>query len=177
VVEAAYRLAHCLRPAAGAAALLEAAVVEARQGDCRRGEDARLWFLRALVRAHRQIPRPGASGPGAPELDDTPEHYFSARSGAAGPPISGPEAAAGLLDRLTDEQVDAALDRLAGEYRIVCGCYYVADLTYEEIAFVLEYPVGTVRTRLHRGRRMLQQALWLVAQENGITAADREGQS
>ena len=46
--------------------------------------------------------------------------------------------------------------------------YFMDDLSYEEIARVLEVPVGTVRSRLHRGRKMLQKALWQVAEEDGI---------
>jgi RNA polymerase sigma-70 factor, ECF subfamily len=42
------------------------------------------------------------------------------------------------------------------------------DLSYEEIARLLEVPIGTVRSRLHRGRKMLQKALWQIAEEDGI---------
>ena len=51
---------------------------------------------------------------------------------------------------------------------MVCTLYFVEDLSYEEIASVLEMPVGTVRSRLHRGRKMLQKSLWQVAEESGI---------
>jgi RNA polymerase sigma-70 factor (ECF subfamily) len=62
----------------------------------------------------------------------------------------------------------AAVHRLPEEYRVVCTLYFMEDMTYEEIARVLECPVGTVRSRLHRGRKMLQKALWQVAEEDGI---------
>jgi RNA polymerase sigma-70 factor (ECF subfamily) len=42
------------------------------------------------------------------------------------------------------------------------------DSSYEEIARILECPVGTVRSRLHRGRKMLQKSLWQIAEEDGI---------
>jgi len=44
------------------------------------------------------------------------------------------------------------------------------DLSYEDIARVLQCPVGTVRSRLHRGRKMLQKALWQIAEEDGIVS-------
>jgi RNA polymerase sigma-70 factor (ECF subfamily) len=45
------------------------------------------------------------------------------------------------------------------------------DLSYQEIADILEVPIGTVRSRLHRGRHMLQKQLWQVAEELGIVPA------
>jgi RNA polymerase sigma-70 factor (ECF subfamily) len=51
---------------------------------------------------------------------------------------------------------------------VVSTLYFMDDLSYEEIARVLECPVGTVRSRLHRGRKMLQKALWQIAEEDGI---------
>ena len=51
---------------------------------------------------------------------------------------------------------------------MVSTLYFMEDLSYEEIARVLGCPIGTVRSRLHRGRKMLQKALWQVAEESGI---------
>jgi len=61
-----------------------------------------------------------------------------------------------------------AINRLPEEYRVVCTLYFLEDSSYEDTARVLECPVGTVRSRLHRGRRMLQKALWQVAEEDGV---------
>jgi RNA polymerase sigma-70 factor (ECF subfamily) len=44
------------------------------------------------------------------------------------------------------------------------------EFSYQEIAEVVSCPVGTVRSRLHRGRHMLQRGLWQVAEEHGIIA-------
>ena len=46
--------------------------------------------------------------------------------------------------------------------------YLVEDFSYQEIGAILDIPVGTVRSRLHRGRRILQQLLWRVALERGV---------
>jgi RNA polymerase sigma-70 factor (ECF subfamily) len=72
------------------------------------------------------------------------------------------------LDRLDSEQVAEALDRLPGEYRVVASLYFIEDFSYQQIADVVGCPVGTVRSRLHRGRRMLQRSLWQVAEERGL---------
>jgi RNA polymerase sigma-70 factor (ECF subfamily) len=102
------------------------------------------------------------------DLDDTPDLYIYARSGEAGFPTQGPDPASQLLDKLGTERIVAAIDQLPDEYRIVSALYFMEDLSYEEIAQALECPVGTVRSRLHRGRKMLQKALWQIAEEDGI---------
>ena len=71
------------------------------------------------------------------------------------------------MDRLDADRVGEALEALPEEYRMVATLYFIDDLSYQQIAEVLQCPVGTVRSRLHRGRRMLQKALWDIAMERG----------
>jgi RNA polymerase sigma-70 factor (ECF subfamily) len=172
-VEAAFGIARCLC-GAEAGALMEAAAAAAQQEGRKPGGDLRVWFLRALMRAHRQRYSDRAASDGEPKLDDTPDLYLYARSAAAGLPVDGSDPAADLLERLGPDRVFAAMRRLAEEYRLVCSCHFLGDLTYGETALVLEYPVGTVRARLHRGRRMLQKSLWQVALEDGIAPSGGE---
>jgi RNA polymerase sigma-70 factor (ECF subfamily) len=75
------------------------------------------------------------------------------------------------MNKLDTEQVSAALEALPTEYRVVATLYFIEDFSYQQIAHVLECPVGTVRSRLHRGRRLLQKALWDIAVERGIVPA------
>jgi RNA polymerase sigma-70 factor (ECF subfamily) len=73
------------------------------------------------------------------------------------PPI---EAAADASEAANlSEEIQAALAALPDEFRVPVVLRDVADRTYEEIAESLGVPVGTVRSRLHRGRRMLRSAL------------------
>jgi RNA polymerase sigma-70 factor (ECF subfamily) len=72
------------------------------------------------------------------------------------PAIAADEAAAAA--GLSDE-IQAALDGLPEDFRVAVVLCDVADRSYEEIAAMLGVPVGTVRSRLHRGRRLLRQAL------------------
>ena len=60
---------------------------------------------------------------------------------------------------------------------MVCTLYFMEEFAYHEIADVLEVPVGTVRSRLHRGRKMLQKSLWYLAEESGVVSelTQREG--
>jgi RNA polymerase sigma-70 factor (ECF subfamily) len=69
---------------------------------------------------------------------------------------------------LESEQVAAALQDLPEEYRLVATLYFMEDFRYQDIAEVLDIPVGTVRSRLHRARRMLQKRLWQIAADHGL---------
>jgi RNA polymerase sigma-70 factor (ECF subfamily) len=80
-----------------------------------------------------------------------------------------------VLSKLDAEQVTSAIGRLPDEYRVVAALYFVEDFSYQEIAGILDIPVGTVRSRIHRGRRFLQRALWRTAVEHGIVSDPRAG--
>ena len=134
------------------------------------GTNFRAWFLKILINCYYSRRRREKSRPVTSDLDDTPDLYLYARSGQAGFPTQGPDPAAQLLDKLGTERIVAAINRLPEEYRIVSTLYFMDDLSYEEIAGVLHCPVGTVRSRLHRSRKMLQKALWQIAEEDGIVS-------
>ncbi len=70
-------------------------------------------------------------------------------------------------DDLFDDEINAAIDKLPDEYRIVLLLADVEGLSYKEIAEVIAHPLGTVMSRLHRGRKMLQRSLRRYAVENG----------
>jgi len=131
------------------------------------GTNFRAWFLKIVTNCYYSKVRREKSRPVTSDLDDTPDLYLYARSGQAGFPTQGPDPAAQLLDKLGTERIVAAIGRLPKEYQVVSTLYFMDDLSYEEIAQILECPVGTVRSRLHRGRKMLQKVLWRIAEEEG----------
>lgn len=133
------------------------------------GSNFRAWFYRILLnRFYSNYRRQRRSGI-AVDLEDTPELYLYEQAEAAGLKPSEDSAAA-LLDRLDAEAVEQALAALPDEFRAAATLYFMQDLPYQEIAEILDVPIGTVRSRLHRARRMLQKALWMVAQERGIVS-------
>ncbi len=132
------------------------------------GSNFKAWFFRVLTNCYFSKRTREKCRPVTSNLDDTPDHYLYARSAETGFPTAGPDPAAELLDKLGTERVVAAIQRLPERYRVVSTLYFMEDLSYKEIGRVLQCPVGTVRSRLHRGRKMLQKALWQVAEEAGI---------
>ena len=80
-------------------------------------------------------------------------------------PVSPEEA---LMNGILDEEIETALARLPEEYRSVVILALVEDLSYKEIAAALSIPLGTVMSRLHRGRKQLQNQLLEYARKKGI---------
>ena len=77
------------------------------------------------------------------------------------------------LKLMPNSRISDALNALSDDYRMAVYYADVEGLAYKEIAEVMEVPLGTVMSRLHRGRKQLREMLKDVAQEQGI-GLDRE---
>jgi RNA polymerase sigma-70 factor, ECF subfamily len=73
-----------------------------------------------------------------------------------------------FLAQFRDEEVRRALLALPQAYRVPLVLLYAEGLSYRELALVLGCPVGTVMSRLHRGRKALERALWECARRRGL---------
>jgi len=80
-----------------------------------------------------------------------------------------------LLEKLRREDIERALDALPEAYRIVVIMVEVQGFSYAEVAETLSVPVGTVRSRLSRGRALLQASLWRQASQLGIAVGGSGG--
>ncbi len=72
---------------------------------------------------------------------------------------------------LFDDDISAAIAKLPDEYRIVVLLADVESLSYKEIAEIIQHPLGTVMSRLHRGRKILQRLLTKYAREKGYISS------
>lgn len=82
-----------------------------------------------------------------------------------------------FLNRLLREDLERAINDLPEVYREVVVLVDVQGLAYREVAELLEIPIGTVRSRLARGRGLLQEALWRHGVEAGLTTGRAPGTS
>jgi RNA polymerase sigma-70 factor, ECF subfamily len=80
-----------------------------------------------------------------------------------------------LLDKLRREDIERALDALPEVFRIVVVMVEAQGFSYAEVAETLNVPVGTVRSRLSRGRSLLQASLWRQARQLGIAVGGSGG--
>lgn len=80
-----------------------------------------------------------------------------------------------LLDKLLRADIENALDALPEEFRLAVVMVELWGFSYAETAEMLDVPVGTVRSRLNRGRSLLQSALWHQAREAGLLKDEAKG--
>lgn len=132
------------------------------------GTNFRAWFFKILANCFYAKLRTERHRGEHVHIEDTPPLYLFMRTAEAGLHERDTDPATWLVNRLSRDQIEKALSELPTEYRIVATLYLVEDLKYEEISDVLNIPIGTVRSRMHRGRRILQKKLWDVAVDHGL---------
>ena len=76
-----------------------------------------------------------------------------------------------FLDLFTDDEVKKALEDLPDNFRLPVILADVEGFSYKEIAEMLDIPIGTVMSRLHRGRKAMQRALYEFAEARGLTGS------
>jgi RNA polymerase sigma-70 factor, ECF subfamily len=138
------------------------------------GTNFKAWYFRILTNAFYGRYRKEKHDRANLSTEEIPAGYLYSRTREAGLHGETADPASAIMDRIDTEQVVEAVDQLPEEYRVVSTLYFMEDFSYQQIADVVDCPVGTVRSRLHRGRRMLQKALSAMAQERGITRGTRE---
>lgn len=173
ILGAAYGVALRLtRNAADAEDLVQQAAVKSFCGfhTFQAGTNFKAWFLRIMTNAFFKSCRKKQGEPKMIDLEDDAALYLFCKTREAGLHEASDNPGAVLLRKMNAEQIAAMIDELPLEYRVVAVLYFMDEFSYREIADIIDCPVGTVRSRLHRGRRMLQKSLWRIAQEQGIVA-------
>jgi len=169
VLPRAYAAARALtRDAADAEDLVQDAALLALRGFERfePGTNFRAWFLRILTNAFYAKYRKDRRRLSTVSLDEPTDLFLYNKLAAPETPEHDPARA--FMSRLDTEAVMQALQALPPDFRVVATLFFLQEQSYEEIAATLDCPVGTVRSRLHRSRRLLQEALWRVAEEHGL---------
>ena len=157
----------------------DAAIQAFRQFDkFESGTNFKAWFLKVqhncfLGRLRSETRRPQNV---QVEDEDTVESLYLFEQTRVGKAWGG-DPARSFVAQLDSEIIAQALRELAPEFRAVCTLFFVHEMGYEQIAEVTSTPLGTVRSRLHRGRRHLQKALWELGQERGLTEKSAHGRT
>ncbi len=129
------------------------------------GTNLKAWMYRILTNTYINIYRAKQRRPDETELDDVEERYLYRRLQAS---AGGGSAEDRLISHLGDAEVIEALESLPENFRIPVLLADVEGFSYAEIAEIMETPVGTVMSRLHRGRKALEKALYDYAVDRGL---------
>jgi RNA polymerase sigma-70 factor (ECF subfamily) len=133
------------------------------------GTNLKAWLYRILTNSYINTYRKKQRSPQIVEgPDDVEEWYLYDRLG--GQSIE-PSAEATVLDTIPDEAVKRAVESLPERFRLPVLLADVEGFSYKEIAEIMDTPIGTVMSRLHRGRKALEKALWDTAKERGFVDA------
>ncbi|MDA2987695.1 MAG: sigma-70 family RNA polymerase sigma factor [Actinomycetota bacterium] len=143
-------------------------------GSYEQGTNLRAWLFRILrntfINSYRKAQRTPFSD-SAEELTDGQLLDIETR-GAGGVRSAESEA----LERLGDDDINQALASLPEDFRTAVYLADVEGFSYKEIAEIMDTPVGTVMSRVHRGRKSLRNLLTEYAQERGLLSAGGEDQ-
>ena len=134
-------------------------------GGFKAGTNLRAWLYRILTNTFINRYRQQARQPAEVELGELEDMYLYRRLGQeAGAARSAEEEA---LERFVDEDIKAAVEALPENFRIPVLLADVEGFSYKEIARIMGVHIGTVMSRLHRGRKGLQKALWEITERRG----------
>ena len=139
-------------------------------GGFEQGTNLRAWLYRILTNSFINTYRSKKRRPDETELDEIEDLYLYRRLGGLEAVAASRSAEDELMDWFTDSDVKAAIESLPDRYRIPVLLADVEGFSYKEIAEMLEIPIGTVMSRLHRGRKALQKELYDFALEHRLTS-------
>jgi RNA polymerase sigma-70 factor, ECF subfamily len=138
----------------------------------RPGSNFKAWIYRILTNAYIDRYRRKTSTPKTVLLGDASVEYELGDTSSDAPREFQPESA--LFARIPDQEIRDALDALPEEYRSVVILCDVEDMSYEDAAETLAIPTGTVRSRLHRGRKAMRKALLAYGRDRGLLGQGEE---
>ncbi len=137
------------------------------------GTNLKAWLFKILTNLFITGYRQRQREPIIVFIEDA-EEFDLYRSLGFAPPEIARSAEAVVLESLVDEEVTRALSDLPEAFRVAVLLADVEGFTYREIADMVGVPIGTVMSRLHRGRKALQKALWNLAMTRGLITEDGE---
>lgn len=133
------------------------------------GTNLKAWLYRILTNTFINVYRKKQRDPYQGTIDDLEDWQLGGAESATSSTTRSAEAEA--IDRMPASAVKDALQSIPEDFRLAVYFADVEGFAYQEIADIMKTPVGTVMSRLHRGRRLLRDLLADYARERGMTVA------
>ncbi|OFR37298.1 sigma-70 family RNA polymerase sigma factor [Corynebacterium sp. HMSC077D03] len=135
-------------------------------GSFKQGTNLKAWLYRIMTNTYINSYRKAKRRPAESSADDLSDFQLYTTAGHDSTGLESAEVEA--LKLMPDSAISEAMNDLPEDYRMVVYYADVVGLAYKEIAEIMDTPLGTVMSRLHRGRKLLRGALKDVAREEGI---------
>jgi RNA polymerase sigma-70 factor, ECF subfamily len=146
-------------------------------GTFKEGTNLKAWLYRILTNTYINSYRARRRRPEQTDLDEVEDLYLYRRLGGLEAANAGRSAEEQVLEHFTEADVKAAVEALPEQFRMAVLLADVEGFSYKEIADILEVPIGTVMSRLHRGRKSLQKTLLDFGKERGLVDQTAESAS
>ncbi|MDQ1437340.1 MAG: polymerase sigma-70 factor, subfamily [Acidimicrobiaceae bacterium] len=132
------------------------------------GTNLKAWLYRILTNTFINAYRAKKRRPELSDIEDVEDLYLYHRLGGLEAAAAGRSAEEEVLERFTDDEVKQAIEALPENFRMAVLLADVEGFSYKEIAEIMDIPIGTVMSRLHRGRRALQKRLFEFGMQRGL---------
>ncbi len=129
-------------------------------GGFEQGTNLRAWLYRILTNTFINTYRSKKRRPDETQFDEVEDLYLYRRLGGLEAATVGRSAEDELMDWFSEAEVKNALEELPEQFRMAVLLADVEGFSYKEIAEMLDVPIGTVMSRLHRGRKAMQRSLY-----------------
>lgn len=128
------------------------------------GSNCRAWLFKIMTNIFINDYRSKSRSPMSVNMDDIDDNFLFGQLAAIGP---GDDPEKQLFAKIFDDDVKKAIEELPDDFRLVVVLSFLEGFSYQEIAEIADLQLGTVKSRLHRGRKLLQKKLYDYAVRNG----------
>jgi RNA polymerase sigma-70 factor, ECF subfamily len=132
------------------------------------GTNLKAWLYRILTNTYINRYRAKMRRPDETDLDDVEDLFLYRRLGGLEEARASRSGVDELLDWFTEAEIKEAVEALPEQFRLAVLLADVEGFSYKEISEILDVPMGTVMSRLHRGRKALHKALYEYAERRGL---------
>ena len=128
------------------------------------GTNCRAWLFRIMTNIFINEYRSKSRSPVSVNVDEIDDSFLYGQL-SSGRQVENPEEE--FMAKILDADARKAIEDLPEDFRLVVGLSFIEGFSYQEIADIMDLQLGTVKSRLHRGRKLLQKALYEYAINNG----------